>query len=326
MHLATTRPSRSRPARCARGRAALGALGVALCALGAGCSSDEAGGTVLADARQGAPRPEPAVIATPAAPYREIEVRDGGRVAGTVQVAGRLPRDTTVHPTMDVRVCGRSFVDRTYTHSGDRLGGAVVWLEDIRAGRALPMRRRFEVTNDDCQLEPRVQAVLAGGTLNVRSADAVVHRTRVLRQRTGEILARYEQNDAGEVIPDDDVLATPGLLELRSEVHPWTRGYIAVFDHPYFAVTAANGQFTFTDVPPGTYTLAAWHERYGRIERQVTVTAGGTAVAPLVFGETGTVADDNAAINAAAADTAITTTGSAARSTAGRARGTGQGQ
>lgn len=294
------------------GRAAVGALGVALCALGAACSNDEAGGTVLADARRAAPPPEPAVIAPPAAPYREVAVQGGGRITGTVRVAGELPRDTTVRPTMDVDVCGASFVDRTYTHTADRIGGAVVWLEDIRAGRALPMRRRFEVTNEDCQIEPRVQAVLAGGTLNVISADAVIHRTRVLRQHTGEIVGRYAHNDAGEVIPDDDVLATPGLLELRSEVHPWTRGFIAVFDHPYFDVTAANGQFTLADVPPGTYTLAAWHERFGKVERTVTVTADSTTIAPLVLGETEGVAESGA-VNAAAPDTANAATAAAPR-------------
>jgi hypothetical protein len=280
--LAITHPHR------APRRAVVVALGVALCAASAACSNDESGGTVLADARAAEPRSAPPVIVTPATPYREMEVRDGGQIGGTVRMAGEIPRDTTVHPTMDVRVCGASFVDRTVVHDADRLGGAIVWLEDIRAGSALPMRRRFEVTNTDCRIEPRVQAVLAGGTLNVRSADAVIHRTRVLRQRTGEILGRYEQNDAGEVIPDDDVLATPGLLELRSEVHPWTRGFVAVFDHPYFLVTTANGRFSFVDVPPGTYRLAAWHERFGKIERPVTVTAGDRAVVDVVFGKDST--------------------------------------
>ena len=306
-------------------RRALGTLGVALCAIGLACSNDEAGGSVLADARAAAVRHEPAVIVTPAAPYREITVTDGGRIDGTVRVTGEMPRDTTVHPTMDVRVCGASLVDHTLTHSGDRLGGTIVWLEDIRAGSALPVRRRFEVTNADCQLEPRVQGVLAGGTLNVRSADAVVHRTRVLRQRDGAIIARYEHNDAGEVIPDDDVLAMPGLLELRSEVHPWTRGFIAVFDHPYYVVTAANGQFSFVDVPPGLYMLAAWHERFGKIERPVTVSADSMTTVAFTFGEPRSVTDGVGAA-VAASDTTPDATARAARPESRAARAAGQGE
>jgi hypothetical protein len=313
------------PSRAPR-RAVVAALGVACCALVAACSNDEAGGTMVADAEGAATRPEPAVISTPASPYRAIEVRDGGRIGGTIRVAGEMPRDTTVHPTRDVRVCGASLVDRTLTHDRDRLGGALVWLEDIRAGSPLPMRRRYEVTNTDCRLEPRVQGVLAGGTLNVKSADAVIHRTRVLRRRDGRMLARYEQNDAGEVVPDDDVLATPGLLELRSEVHPWTRGFVAVFDHPYFVVTAANGQFSFVDVPAGTYTLAAWHERFGKIEQRVTVTADSATTVTLTFGEPGAVAEGDAAAVAASDTARPNATARATQPGSRAARAAGQGR
>lgn len=223
------------------------------------------------------------MIVAPAEPYRPAAVATAGGVAGTVRVEGDLPADTTVRPTMDRRTCGESFVDRTIVGGANGLGQVVVWLTDVRGGKPLPLARRFTVTNERCRIEPRVQAVVAGGTLNVRSGDPVVHRTRVLRQGTGEVVARYEHNDFGQVVPDDDVLRTPGLLELRSDVHPWTRGFVAVFDHPYFAVTGATGRFALDDVPPGEYTLAAWHERLGRIEQRVTVAAGAPTAVTLTF-------------------------------------------
>ena len=160
----------------------------------------------------------------------------------------------------------------------------MLWLTDVRGGAALPLKRRFEVGNVRCQLVPRVQAVVAGGTLNVRSSDALLHRTRALRHGTDQVLARWEHNDFGQVVPDDRVLREPGLIELRSEVHPWTRGFIAVFDHPYFVVTPPSGTVLLEGVPPGSYTLAAWHERFGRVEQPVTVAAGQATPVTITLG------------------------------------------
>ena len=62
---------------------------------------------------------------------------------------------------------------------------------------------------------------------------------------------------------------------IRDADHPWPRAFLAVFDHPYYAVTQPDGSFRMDSVPPGTYTLVAWHERTGRSEQQVTVGANG---------------------------------------------------
>ena len=260
------------------------------------CSSDEAGGTTLPPhiASGAAPadaRPEPPAIVTPPGAYRATSVLSDGLVSGTVRIAGEIPEDTLVRPTMDQGVCGTSFTDRTMVHRGTLLADAVVWITDLRSGRALPLRRRFEVMNVHCRLEPRVQAVVTGGTLNVRTKDPLVHRTRILRQGTESTLAVIRQNDAGEVVPVHDALTGPGMLELRSDVHPWTRAFVAVFDHPYFDVTGADGAFTITGLPPGQYTIAAWHERLGRIEHPVTITAGERATVELTFGAPTPAAD-----------------------------------
>lgn len=185
---------------------------------------------------------------------------------------------------MDQRTCGAEVADRSVSTRDGRLADVVVWLTDVRSGRQLPLSRRFTVTNTRCLLEPRVQAVTAGGTLNVRNADPIPQRTRILSHFTRATLAVIDHTNFGQVVPDDRVLASPGLLELTSDLHPWTHGWIAVFDHPYFAVTGSNGAFTMQGVPPGDYTLAAWHERFGRIERKVTVISGEQVEVTLTFG------------------------------------------
>lgn len=264
------------------GRLAAVVCAIATIAGAAACTSDEAGGTNVA--RASAPATPPPVIAVPTVPYRVASVPSDAAITGTVTIAGTPPVEAVVRPTMDQRVCGTQFTERTVSVRGDRLADVVVWLTDARTGRELPLSRRFEISNVGCRLEPRVQAVLAGGTLNVRSRDPIPQRTRVVRQDTKALLAIIDHTDFGQVVPDDRVLARPGLLELTSDLHPWTRGWVAVFDHPYFDVTTADGAFSLEGVPPGSYTLAAWHERLGRIERPVVVGAGQRVSVTLTFG------------------------------------------
>ena len=206
-------------------------------------------------------------------------IANPGGVRGTVSVAGDIPDDSVVHPTSDVTTCGAELTNVTIDHNGPLLAGAVVWLYGVRAGKPLPLVRRYDIINEGCLVTPRVQAAVVGGTLNVRSRDPVTHRTRLVRAGETKPVALVTETDEGQVVPLDHALEIPGQIEVRCDQHPWTRGYIAVFDHPYFAVTTANGDFAFDSVPPGRYTLKVWQERLGTSSREVTVVGGGTATA-----------------------------------------------
>lgn len=209
--------------------------------------------------------------------YTVVPVTNPGQVSGTITVGGDVPADTVVRPTSDVTTCGTELTDVTIEHNGPLLSGAVVWLDGVRSGKALPLVRRYDVINEGCLIVPRVQAAIAGGTINIRSLDPVIHRTRLVRAGEAKPVALVTETDEGQVVPLDHALDVPGQLEVRCDQHPWTRGYIAVFDHPYFAVTSANGAFAFDSVPPGKYTLRVWHERLGTASREVTI-GGGQAV------------------------------------------------
>ena len=80
-------------------------------------------------------------------------------------------------------------------------------------------------------------------------------------------------NDAGQVVPTSDAAKVPGLVQIRDDLHPWVRAYLAVTPHPFVAVTAADGRFRFDGVPPGRYTMVVWHERFGTKQQRVRVDA-----------------------------------------------------
>ena len=239
----------------------------AACGRGGGAASDTAaampGGTTFRNVATGS--------------YSTIEIATPGRVSGTITVGGEIPVDSVVHPTSDVTTCGADVSDGAVEHDAALLGGAVVWLEGIRAGKPLPLIRRYDIMNEGCLIAPRVQAVIVGGTLNIRSVDQITHRTRLVRQGVVKPIALVSETEEGQVVPLDHALDAPGQIEVRCDLHPWTRAFLAVFDHPYFAVTSTNGSFAFDSVPPGSYTLMVWQERLGTASRPVVVAGNGTA-------------------------------------------------
>ncbi len=63
------------------------------------------------------------------------------------------------------------------------------------------------------------------------------------------------------------------MVPFKCDVHGWMNAYVGVLDHPYFAVTDADGKFELKTLPPGTYTIEAWHEKLGTTTQSVTIGA-----------------------------------------------------
>ena len=231
--------------------------------------------------------PRPVVVDAPSTPYRSINVSGGSKLSGTIDFDGEIPPDSTFAVPADTQGCGRSVATKAVERTGTRIGGVVVWISDIRSGKPLPVQRRFELANNDCLLTPRVQAVYAPATLNMASGDVAMHRNRIINVATGETEGIAPFNDNGEVVPFDGILTKPAQLEITCELHPWSKAWILVFDHPYFSVTEKNGLFAIEDVPAGTYRVKAWHPLLGLAEQTVTIAAGQPATLSLKLGTAG---------------------------------------
>lgn len=220
--------------------------------------------------------PRPAVIAPATQPYKVVPVAGGGAVSGIVEFEGTAPVAAVIRPTSDQKACGNSIVEKTVTLSGSRVGGAIVWLTDIRSGKGFPLERRFELTNDGCTLDPYVQVISTASTLDVSNDDRTLHTNRFINVGTGQIQGIAPFNDDGEVVPVDR-FKEPAEIEVVCEQHPWTHAWIAVLDHPYYAQTSAAGTFSIDGIPPGRYRVRAWHPSLGYADDSVTVPAGQVA-------------------------------------------------
>jgi len=238
------------------------------------CARDD---TASAHPRKGSPDdgvpPRPSVIAPATQPYKVGPVSAGGTITGTVDFAGTAPIPEVIRPSLDQNVCGNSIVAKNFSLSGTRVAGAIVWLTDIRTGKAFPIERRYDLINDGCTLDPYVQVMSTAGTLNVTNDDRTLHTNKFINVGTGEIAGVAPFNDDGEVVPVDH-FKEPAEIEVVCEQHPWTHAWIAVLDHPYYAQTAANGTFSIDGIPAGKYHVRAWHPALGVVDDSINVVAG----------------------------------------------------
>jgi carboxypeptidase family protein len=213
-------------------------------------------------------------LASPA--YKPGPLSAIGSVTGTIKLDGVVKPDTTPI-TIDQKVCGTrvpSAIDAT----PNGLGDVIVWIADAKTGKELPVTRRIELSSEDCELDPRVQATVSGSTVNVFNDDKALHKLVFLDAATGDTIQRMPFFNNGQVVASEKLAKHAGIVEVRCVQHPWSRAYIATFDHPYFAVTEKDGKFAIDSLPPGKYTVNVWHEGMKQpLSQQVQVDANGSA-------------------------------------------------
>jgi hypothetical protein len=211
-----------------------------------------------------------AIVTMPAFAYDVGEVTGGGSIEGQVIYKGPVGTRKVI-PNKDVETCGgireESLID---VGPNQEVQNAAVYLVDVAKGKAWPPPPKPpELDNIKCRFVPDV-LVMRAGALDIVNKDPVLHNTHgYYGKRTAFNMA---QPNEGQVIPAD--LTRAGIVRVDCDVHGWMLGWIYVVDNPYYALTGADGKFSITDVPPGTYKLVAVQSLTGPNEQTVTVTAG----------------------------------------------------
>jgi hypothetical protein len=201
--------------------------------------------------------------------YRVITVSDGGTISGTVKWSGPVPHALEFPVTKDPQICdpdSKKTVDLERLIIGPQGGVAntIVYLKNIASGKAmdLPEQRRH-LDQKHCRYIPHILLVPQNAPLNMVSSDATLHTIHMDGAATFNLPFPF----TGRVT--SRVMSTPGLVNLRCNGgHVWMNAEMMVVPHPYYAVTDESGRFEFTDVPPGTYQIVAWHEGWGLVGKE----------------------------------------------------------
>ncbi|HXR16915.1 MAG TPA: carboxypeptidase regulatory-like domain-containing protein [Terriglobales bacterium] len=205
-------------------------------------------------------------------------------VKGVVKFEGVPPKGKPISMAADPSCAKQhSGLVTTLDVATDSKGGlqnVLVFISDGLGDRTFdPPKEPVVITQKGCLYEPRVMAVQANQPIEVVNDDPTSHNIHPTPANNREWNkaelpgAKVEEAFAREEI----------AIPVRCNIHPWMRGYIAVLKNPYFAVTKPDGSFELSNLPPGTYTIKAWHEKLGTSTQTITIGANQTKEINFVF-------------------------------------------
>jgi hypothetical protein len=210
-----------------------------------------------------------AAFAVAQSDYRVISVNDGGTISGTIKWSGPVPHELEFPITKDPQICeseGKKTVslDRLIVGPDGGVANTIVYLKNISAGKAmdLPEQRRH-LDQKRCRYIPHILLVPQNADLQMQSSDATLHTIHMDGAASFNLPFPFPNQAVSRT------MSTPGLVNLHCNGgHVWMNAEMMVVPHPYYAVTDESGRFQFTNVPPGTYQIVAWHEGWGLVGKE----------------------------------------------------------
>jgi plastocyanin len=218
-------------------------------------------------------------------PTHKIDPTTAGSVVGKVVLEGAPPAakpiDMSAEPFCVSLNKAPVLPQQIVTGDPGGLANVVVYVKDfpadyiVDAAPAVP-----PLTQRGCMYDPHIVALRTGQTLEIKNEDQATHNVLAMPSQN----PKWNRSETPGAAPIEETFAIPELaIPLRCNVHPWMKSYVFVFSHPYYAVTGKDGQFELKNLPPGTYTIEAWQEKYGVQESTVTIGAKESKTANFSF-------------------------------------------
>ena len=230
----------------------------------------------------------PATTAAPAASgAAKVDPSTAGDIKGAVTLTGAAPKNEPIRMNADP-ICVKQTQaqgaqsQETFMVSGDgKLANVFVYVKDGLGNYVYDTpTESVKLDQQGCRYRPHVFGVRVNQPIEIINSDPTLHNIHATPKANSEF-------NNGQPIQGMKMTHTFDKAEVmvpfKCDVHGWMNAYVGVMAHPYFAVTGNDGTFSLRSLPPGTYTIEAWHEKLGTQTSQVTIGAKETKDANFTF-------------------------------------------
>ncbi len=205
-------------------------------------------------------------------PASPVDPATAATISGKVIFKGASPENEPI--LMDAEpVCQEQYPEGAFTETvlvneNGTLLNVFVYVKDGLGDLKFPVPTEGVVLDQKgCRYHPHVFGIQVGQDLIIRNSDGILHNIHPMP--TVNRAFNLGQPKAMDSVKKFDKVEV--MIRIECDIHDWMLGYVGVLDHPYFSVTGTEGTFTLPNLPPGTYTIEAWHEKYGTQTMEVTV-------------------------------------------------------
>ena len=213
-------------------------------------------------------QPPAAPASAPAA--APIDPATAAVVVGVVKLDGTAPKAAKIDMSQDPACKGANVAENVVVSDG-HLANVFVYVKEGLGNRAFDVpKEAIKLDQSGCRYHPHVMGVVAGQTISIINSDPTTHNihptpkdNREWNESQPPKAAALEKSFAREEI----------MLPVKCNQHPWMRMFVNVSKSPFFAVTGPDGKFEIKGLPPGDYTIAFVHEKFGEQTQKVTLAA-----------------------------------------------------
>ena len=218
-------------------------------------------------------------------PVFKVDPATAATITGKVTFAGAAPARKTIDMSAEPD-CKGLHTTPVYTQDlvanpNGTLANVFVYVKAGLEGKTFePPSGPAMLDQKGCIYHPHVVGVRAGQMISISNSDPTTHNIHPMPKSNREWNQSQPPKGANleKVFPRTEI-----MIAVKCNVHPWMKSYIGVLDHPYFAVTGDQGAFELKGLPPGEYTVEAWHEKFGASEQKVTLAASATQTVDFAF-------------------------------------------
>ena len=216
---------------------------------------------------QGEPPPR-----TPPPDARRVDASKAGRIEGRILIDGPVPQNPPVDTASDP-ACAREnrngLVAEHFVVENGGLNNVFVYVKDGLGNYYFDAPATPVVLDQQaCRYRPHVFGAQTGQPVEIVNSDPTLHNVNAVTS----VNRAFNFGQPIKGMKHTTTFAAPEVMvRIKCDVHGWMSAYGGIVDHPYFAVSAGSGAFALKDVPAGTYTVEAWHEKLGVQTQQVTL-------------------------------------------------------